>query len=53
MEHTFSAEDRKERKESRSVVSDSAIHGLEPTRLLHPWNFPSKSTGVGCQTDNT
>ena len=24
-------------------------HGLEPTRLLHPWNFPGKNTGVGCQ----
>ena len=23
-------------------------HGLEPTRLLCPWNFPSKNTGVGC-----
>ena len=23
-------------------------HGLKPTRLLHPWNFPGKSTGVGC-----
>ena len=23
-------------------------HGLQPTRLLHPWNFPGKSTGVGC-----
>ena len=34
---------------SRSVVSDSLRpHGLEPTRLLHPWVFPGKSTGVGC-----
>ena len=23
-------------------------HGLEPTRLLCPWNFPGKNTGVGC-----
>ena len=23
-----------------------ATHGLEPTRLLHPWDFPGKSTGV-------
>ena len=22
--------------------------GLQPTRLLHPWDFPGKSTGVGC-----
>ena len=36
-------------KWSRSVVSDSSRpHGLQPTRLLHPWDFPSKSTGVGC-----
>ena len=21
--------------------------GLQPTRLLHPWDFPGKSTGVG------
>ena len=34
---------------SRSVVSDSVRpHGLQPTRLLHPWDFPGKSTGVGC-----
>ena len=36
-------------KWSRSVVSDSQQpHGLQPTRLLHPWDFPGKSTGVGC-----
>ena len=23
-------------------------HGLQPTRLLGPWDFPGKSTGVGC-----
>ena len=29
-------------KWSRSVVSDSPWpHGLQPTRLLHPWDFPS------------
>ena len=22
--------------------------GLQPTRLLHPWDFPGNSTGVGC-----
>ena len=33
----------------RSVVSDSSRpHGLQPTRLLCPWDFPGKSTGVGC-----
>ena len=36
-------------KWSRSVVSDSQRpHGLPPTRLLCPWDFPGKSTGVGC-----
>ena len=36
-------------KGSRSVVCDSWWpHGLQPTRLLHPWDFPGKSTGVGC-----
>ena len=36
-------------KWSRSVVSDSyQPHGLQPTRLFHPWGFPGKSTGVGC-----
>ena len=36
-------------KWSRSVVSNSSRpHGLQPTRLLHPWGFPGKSTGVGC-----
>ena len=35
-------------KWSRSVVSDSSrSHGLQPTRLLRPWGFPGKSTGVG------
>ena len=33
------------RKWSRSIVSDSQRpHGLQPTSLLHPWDFPSKST---------
>ena len=32
-----------------SVVSDSVQpHGLQPTRLLRPWDFPGKSTEVGC-----
>ena len=36
-------------KWSRSVMSDSSRpHGLQSTRLLHPWDSPSKSTGVGC-----
>ena len=36
-------------KWSHSVMSDpSRPRGLQPTRLLHPWDFPGKSTGVGC-----
>ena len=35
-------------KWSRSVVSDpQQLHGLQPSRLLRPWDFPGKSTGVG------
>ena len=35
-------------KWSRSVMSDpQQPHGLQPSRLLHPWDFPGKSTGVG------
>ena len=34
---------------SRSVMSDSLQpHGLSPTRLLCPWDFSGKNTGVGC-----
>ena len=33
---------------SLSRVHSSRPHGLQPTRLLHPWDFPGKSTGVGC-----
>ena len=38
---------------SHPVVSDpQRPHGLQPTmdlwRLLHPWDFPGRSTGVGC-----
>ena len=32
-----------------SVMSSSLqSHGLQPARLLCPWNFPGKNTGVGC-----
>ena len=32
-----------------SMVSDSSrSYGLKPTRLLCPWDFPGKNTGVGC-----
>ena len=36
-------------KWSHSVVSNpQRPHGLQPTMLLCPWDFPGKSTGVGC-----
>ena len=37
---------------SESEVAQSCLtsrpHGLQLTRLLHPYDFPGKSTGVGC-----
>ena len=46
---SFSMHESEKWKWSRSVGSDSSRpHGLQPTRLLHPWDFPGKSTGVGC-----
>ena len=34
---------------AHSVISGSLRpHGLWPTRLLCPWDFPVKNTGVGC-----
>ena len=37
------------RKGSHSVMSDPRRpHGLQPTRPLCPWDFPGKSTEVGC-----
>ena len=33
---------------SLSWSDSSQLHGLKPTRFLHPWDFPGKSTGVGC-----
>ena len=35
-------------KWSHSVVSDSANPGTVAYRIPHPWDFPVKSTGVGC-----
>ena len=36
-------------KWSCSVVSDPQWpHGLQPSRLLRPWDFPGKNTWVGC-----
>ena len=33
---------------SLSRVKTLRPHGLWPTRLLRPWDFPGKRTGVGC-----
>ena len=34
---------------SCSGLSESLwLHGLQPIRLLCPWDFPGKNTGVGC-----
>ena len=30
------------------LSNSSRPHGLQPTRLLHPWDSACKSTGVGC-----
>ena len=36
---------------SSSVMSDSLQpHGLQPSRLLCPWDSPGKNTGVGCHS---
>ena len=46
---TSSMHESEKWKWSRSVVSDSSRpRGLQPTRLLRPWDFLDKSTGVGC-----
>ena len=40
---------KSEVKWSCSVMSDSLRpHGLQPTRLLHPWDSPGRNTGMGC-----
>ena len=39
---------RKVKVKSLSCVDSQQPHGLQPTRRLHPWDCPGKSTGVGC-----
>ena len=31
-----------------SLLKAKQERGLQPTRFLHPWDFPGTSTGVGC-----
>ena len=38
----------KSESEVAQLCPTSRPHGLQPTRLLRPWDFPGKSTGVGC-----
>ena len=46
---SFTMHESEKWKWSHLVVSDSSRpHGLQPTRLLCPWDFPGKNTGVGC-----
>ena len=35
---------------ARSHLTLLGPHGLQPTRLLCPWGFPGKDTGVGCHS---
>ena len=34
----------------KSCLTLLRSHGLQPTRLLCPWDFPDKNTGVGCHS---
>ena len=44
-------EDEFARSFSLSVVSDSMRpHGLQPAKILCPWNSPGKNTGMGCRS---
>ena len=47
--HTTSKEQCQHACSVPSVVSDSLRpHGLQPARLLCPWDSPGKNTGAGC-----
>ena len=35
---------------SQSCLISLQPHGLQPDRLLCPWDFPGKGTGVGCHS---
>ena len=41
-----------EKYKAASLVAQSCLtlrpHGLSPTRLLCPWDFPGNNTGEGC-----
>ena len=47
--YTFCNCPTRRHRQVASVVSNSVRpHGLQPTRLLRPWDSPDKNTGVGC-----
>ena len=33
-----------------SITYECVCHGLQPVRLLCPWDLPGKNTGVGCHS---
>ena len=39
---------KSESEVAQSCLTPSKPHGLQPTRLLRPWDFSGKSAGVGC-----
>ena len=41
-------ESESESEVTQSLCDPMDCHGLQPTRLLRPWDFPGNSTGVGC-----
>ena len=47
-DHCFRRAVRHDGEKSLSRVWLFATPWTGPTRLLHPWNFPGKNTGVGC-----
>ena len=50
-QNCYAIQSEKSESENHSVVSDSfPPHGLQPTRLLCPWNSPGQNTGVRCHS---
>ena len=48
MKNNYYYRNNNDYRNSRSVLSDSLRpHELQPTRLLHPWDFPGKGIRVG------
>ena len=49
---SFQRSERNKRMSERALTHPLCptlwLHGLQPARLLCPWDFPGKDTGVGC-----